>query len=123
MGKKSQNADCRLLFFLSPSEIRTVCIVQSMDFNYPNTVCSLACNEKVVTSSVFLSLAPETVTWVEFQLPITDFQTTQLDKAEATRYKCGDLLDHIYCAKELTSCKVSRNAKCLPGWKLIKFGD
>lgn len=47
-----------------------ISIVQRMDFNCPNAVCS---NEKVATSSVFLCLTPETVTWVEFHLPITDF--------------------------------------------------
>lgn len=71
-GKKSKCV-LQALIFLSPSQIRTICRVQSMDFNYPNTVCSFACSEKVATSSVFLCLAPETVTWVEFQLPITDF--------------------------------------------------
>lgn len=76
---------------------------------------------KVAAPSVFLCLTPETVTWVGFHLPSLTFQTVQLDKTEATCYKCGDLLNRTYCANELTSCKISRNAWCLPGWKLIKI--
>lgn len=59
-------------FFL-PSWIRGVHIIQNVDSNCQFTVGSLTCNGKVATSSVFLCLTPETVTWVGFHLPITDF--------------------------------------------------
>jgi len=47
--------------------------VQNTDSNCRNTAGSLACSEKTATSSVFLCWTPETATWVEFHLPITDF--------------------------------------------------